>query len=105
MGIEPVVFPAVREVELVKAACPDAKICPPTTLGTLAALAKKSVVVIANDSGMSHVAAAVGARQITLIGVTRPQKTGPWNPKAIVLGNEGKWPTFCEVMDVIEKIK
>ena len=30
MGIEPVVFPAAREVELAKAACPDAKICPPT---------------------------------------------------------------------------
>lgn len=104
MGVEPVVFPAVREVEEVKAACPDAKICPPTTLGTLAALAKRARVVVANDSGMSHVAAAVGANQITLIGVTDPSRTSPWNPRAVVLGREGAWPTVDEVLAALKKI-
>ena len=104
MGVEPVVFPAVREVEEVKAACPDAKICPPTTLGTLAALAKRARVVVANDSGMSHVAAAVGANQITLIGVTDPTRTSPWNPRAVVLGREGAWPTVDEVLAVLKRI-
>ena len=104
MGVEPVVFPAVREVEEVKAACPDAKICPPTTLGTLAALAKRARVVVANDSGMSHVAAAVGANQITLIGVTDPTRTSPWNPRAVVLGREGAWPTVDEVLAALKRI-
>ncbi len=105
MGIEPVVFPAIREVDAVKAACPDARICPPTTLGTLAALAKRSTIVIANDSGISHVAAAVGANQITLIGVTNPQRTRPWNNKAVVLGNEDSgWPSLNQVLSSIEKI-
>ena len=104
MGIEPVVFPAAREVELAKAACPDAKICPPTSLGTIAALAKHARVVIANDSGMSHVAAAVGANQITLIGVTNPVRTRPWNPRAIVLGSENGWPTVDEVLGAMKKI-
>ena len=104
MGIEPVVFPAAREVELAKAACPDAKICPPTSLGTIAALAKHARVVIANDSGMSHVAAAVGANQITLIGVTNPARTRPWNPRAIVLGSENEWPTVDEVLGAMKKI-
>ncbi|MDO5532643.1 glycosyltransferase family 9 protein [Sutterella sp.] len=104
MGIEPVVFPAVREVDQVKAACPDARICPPTTLGTLAALAKRASVVIANDSGLSHVAAAVGATQITLIGVTDPTRTSPWNPHAMVLGSlEKGWPTLDEVLAAVEK--
>ncbi len=104
MGIEPVVFPAAREVELAKAACPDAKICPPTSLGTIAALAKHARVVVANDSGMSHVAAAVGANQITLIGVTNPVRTRPWNPRAIVLGSENGWPTVDEVLGAMKKI-
>ena len=89
---------------MAKAACPDAKICPPTSLGTIAALAKHARVVIANDSGMSHVAAAVGANQITLIGVTNPVRTRPWNPRAIVLGSENGWPTVDEVLGAMKKI-
>lgn len=103
-GIEPVVFPAVREVEVARLACPDARICPPTTLGTIAALARHARVVVANDSGMSHVAAAVGATQITLVGVTDPQRTGPWNPNATVLGRNGAWPTVDEVLQTLDKI-
>ena len=51
MGIEPIVFPSVREEEANHAACPNARILPPTTLGNYAALAKRARIVIANDSG------------------------------------------------------
>ena len=61
-------------------------------------------MVIANDSGISHVAAAVGARQITLIGVTDPKRTGPWNPNAVVLGKENCWPTEDEVITKIKEL-
>ena len=87
MGIEPIVFPSVREEEANHAACPNARILPPTTLGNYAALAKRARIVIANDSGISHVAAAVSANQITLLGVTDPARTRPWNSKAVCLGN------------------
>ena len=56
-------------------------------------------MVIANDSGVSHIAAAVGAKQITLVGVTDTKRTGPWNPDAIVLGENGRWPSVDEVID------
>lgn len=98
-GIEPIIFPSVREEDLAKAACPDATILPPTTLGNFAAIAKRAQIVIANDSGVSHIAAAVGAKQITLVGVTNTKRTGPWNPDATVLGNEGCWPTVEEVIE------
>lgn len=97
IGIEPIVFPSLREEALAKAACPDATILPPTTLGNFAAIAKRAQVVIANDSGVSHIAAAVGARQITLVGVTEPERTAPWNPDAVVLGENGRWPSVEEV--------
>ncbi len=102
MGIEPIVLPSPDEIEAARAACPDARHLSPTNLGTYAALCKDAQVVIANDSGISHVAAAVGARQLTLIGVTNPDRTGPWNPKATVMGNENGWP---EPSDVIAKLK
>lgn len=100
-GIEPIIFPSVREEALAKAACPDATILPPTTLGNFAAVAKRAQVVIANDSGVSHVAAAVGAKQITLVGVTDTTRTGPWNPDAVVLGENGRWPSVEEVTETL----
>lgn len=102
-GIEPIVFPSVREEGLAKAACPDATILPPTMLGNFAAIAKRAQVVIANDSGVSHIAAAVGAKQITLVGVTDTKRTGPWNPDAVVLGRNGQWPNVEEVIAHLPK--
>lgn len=104
VGIEPIVFPSLREEALAKAACPDATILPPTTLGNFAAIAKRAQVVIANDSGVSHIAAAVCAKQITLVGVTDAKRTGPWNPDAIVLGENGRWPALQSVIDTISEL-
>lgn len=103
-GIEPIVFPSLREEALAKAACPDATILPPTTLGNFAAIAKRAQVVVANDSGVSHIAAAVGAKQITLVGVTDTKRTGPWNPDAIVLGENGRWPEVSEVLQTLGNV-
>ena len=102
-GFEPIIFPSVREEEANKKACPDATILPPTTLGNYAALAKRAQLVIANDSGISHVAAAVGTKQITLLGVTDPSRTRPWNQRAVCLGNSvDGWPTLETVLHNIE---
>ena len=96
MGIEPIVFPSVREEEANHAACPHARI--------LAALAKRARIVIANDSGISHVAAAVSANQITLLGVTDPARTRPWNSKAVCLGNNTDgWPSLDEVLSALTR--
>ncbi len=104
MGIEPIVFPSVREEEANHAACPNARILPPTTLGNYAALAKRARIVIANDSGISHVAAAVSAYQITLLGVTDPARTRPWNSKAVCLGNNTDgWPSLDEVLSALTR--
>ena len=104
MGIEPIVFPSVREEEANHAACPNARILPPTTLGNYAALAKRARIVIANDSGISHVAAAVSANQITLLGVTDHARTRPWNSKAVCLGNNTDgWPSLDEVLSALTR--
>lgn len=104
MGIEPIVFPSVRDEEANHAACPNARILPPTTLGNYAALAKRARIVIANDSGISHVAAAVSANQITLLGVTDPARTRPWNSKAVCLGNNTDgWPSLDEVLSALTR--
>lgn len=102
-GIEPVVFPAADEAEAAKLACPNATIYPPTTLGNFAALCAKAKIVIANDSGVSHIAAAFNAPQITLVGVTDTDRTSPWNDKNITVGRKGKWPEVSEVLAAIDE--
>lgn len=104
LGIEPLVLPSPDEVEDAKVACPDARHLPPTNLGTYAALCKEAQIVIANDSGISHVAAAVGAKQLTLIGVTDPSRTGPWNPNATVVGSKNGWPSEEEVITKLREL-
>jgi heptosyltransferase-2 len=84
--------PPPAEIEQALANAPTAQVLPPLALGALAALARQAALVICNDSGVSHVAAAAGARQLTLFGVTSPARTGPWSPSAVCLGREHHWP-------------
>jgi heptosyltransferase-2 len=48
-----------------------------TSLALLAALLKLCRVVVANDSGGMHLAAAVGTRVVGIFGMTDPAKTAP----------------------------
>ena len=98
------VFPAVDEAEAAKAACPDATIYEPTSLGNFAALCEKAAIVIANDSGVSHIAAAVGAPQVTIVGVTDTDRTSPWNEKNVIVGRKGRWPEVDEVITPIDDV-
>jgi len=63
-----------REVSLV--------VCPPLT--TLAGLLAGAGAYVGNDSGVSHLAAAVGAPTIALFGSTLPQHFCPRGPRVIV---------------------
>lgn len=102
-GLEPVAMPPAMESVASRAALPGAMILPPASLGTYAALSSRAAVVVANDSGISHVAAAVGARQVTIFGVTEPDRTGPWNRRAVHVGRFGSWPAPAEVLAAIDR--
>ncbi|HAW44928.1 MAG TPA: heptosyltransferase [Sutterella sp.] len=103
-GIEPLVFPAEDDEQAARIACPDARQLPSTNLGTFAALLKDAKIVISNDSGTSHVAAAVGVKQLTIFGVSPVNRTRPWNPAAEVVGSEDGWPTVDEVNDKLSQM-
>lgn len=51
-----------------------------TTLRELCAVLKLCQVVVTNDTGPMHVAAAVGTRVVALFGSTSPELTGPGLP-------------------------
>lgn len=99
-----VICPPAHEAEASRAAVPSATVLPPLPLGAFAALTARAAAVVCNDSGTSHVAAAAGARQITLFGVTRRERTGPWSPDAVCLGAEGQWPALSDVLAAVEQL-
>ncbi|HUI09800.1 MAG TPA: glycosyltransferase family 9 protein [Bacteroidota bacterium] len=61
---------------------------PPTTLGQLGALLKRCDIVITNDSGPMHIAAAVGTPVLGIYGPTDPRLQGPYGEKHVVVRNE-----------------
>jgi heptosyltransferase II len=56
-----------------------------TSLDQAVALLSLADAVVSNDSGLMHVAAALGRPQIAVFGPSDPQRTGPRNPQAQVL--------------------
>ena len=102
-GLQAVAAPPSQEADAVRAAVPAATLMRPVPLGVYAALAQQAAIVIANDSGSSHVAAAVGARQVTIFGVTDRKRTGPWSKRAVCVGDNGAWPDVAQVLDAIDQ--
>ncbi|VCU71166.1 ADP-heptose--LPS heptosyltransferase 2 [Pigmentiphaga humi] len=103
-GVACVACPPPHEIAETRDAVPAATLLPPLGLGAFAALTTRAGAVVCNDSGTSHVAAAAGARQVTLFGVTRRERTGPWSPDAVCLGAEGQWPALPEVLGAVQRL-
>jgi len=89
--------PGPGEHEAVLRAAPGALLLPQTDLGTFGALLSMARVVVANDSGPGHLAAAVGARLISVFGVTQVEKTRPLGLNVQVVGGNAGWPGYEEV--------
>lgn len=79
-------------------AAPTVDFIRPLDLGAFCALTRMAQLVVCNDSGVAHLCAAAGARQLTLFGVTEAARTGPWTQNACSMGQNGRWPTTGEVV-------
>lgn len=96
-GLAVAMCPPPSEIEQARSAVPEALCLPSLPLGAFATLTRMAALVVCNDSGVSHLAAAVNAPQLTLFGVTSPARTGPWSPQAQCLGDMDAWPTVPSV--------
>lgn len=98
-GLTVVMCPPPNEREAALANAPDAICLPAMPLDAFVALTQTAALVICNDSGVSHLAAAGDALQITLFGVTHRERTGPWSERAVCLGEMGRWPELDNVAE------
>jgi heptosyltransferase-2 len=95
-GIAVVVCPGPGE-EALSAALPGVVSLPGIDLGVYAALMAMARTVIANDTGPGHLAAAVGARVISIYG---PSSSATWAPLGsnVVFMHDAAWPSVERVL-------
>jgi heptosyltransferase II len=101
-GVQVVAMPGPNETAAVRDALPGATVLPEADVGTFAAVLADARLVVANDSGPGHLAAAVGARLISVFGVTEPEKTRPWGSNARLVGSASGWPRYEEVSAAVD---
>jgi lipopolysaccharide heptosyltransferase II len=63
-------------------------ITPPTTLTQLGAILRRCGLLVTNDSGPMHIAAAVGIPVLAIFGPTNPLLQGPVSSHSVVVRNE-----------------
>ncbi|MFV0282462.1 MAG: glycosyltransferase family 9 protein [Castellaniella sp.] len=97
-GLTVAMSPPEAERQAARDNAPTALLLPPLGLGAFAALTRRAALVICNDSGVSHLGAAAGTRQITLFGVTDPSRTGPWSNQSVRMGRMDAWPAAPDVL-------
>ena len=56
-----------------------------TDLSSLIGIISRCQLMVGNDSGPMHLAAALGIPQVAVFGSTDEKATGPYNPRAVVL--------------------
>lgn len=98
-----VACPGPGEREAVLRAVPTVTVLPETDVGTFAALLAQARLVVANDSGAGHLAAAVGASLVSVFGVTDPQRTRPRGSRVTVVGGPDGWPTVDQVYGTVRR--
>ncbi|MEW6706742.1 MAG: glycosyltransferase family 9 protein [Pseudomonadota bacterium] len=103
-GRDLVVCPGPTELEEAKRLYPSAKLMTIANLGDYAAVLQRAALVVANDTGPAHMAAAVGAPVLSVLGPTIVEQWAPWGPQVRVLKHPqpehgpSVWPTVAEVM-------
>jgi len=77
----------------------DAVLIPEVKIGKLSALIKNCDIVIANDSGPMHIAAALGVPTLGIFGPTNPKAHGPYSPNSDYVIKEDLHCIICNKLE------
>lgn len=99
-GLPVLLCPGPGEEPAARRDFPQALVLPDVPLGTYAALLQRARLVVANDTGPGHIAAAVGAPLLSVLGPTDAAQWAPWGrqvQRVQSLQAPGGWPALAEV--------
>lgn len=102
-GRRVVVCPGPGEEAFARSAFPRALCLEGVGLGTYAALLAEAALMISNDTGPGHLAAAVDAPLVSVLGPTDPAQWRAWGPQVRLLGGNGCWPERNEVLAAVRE--
>ena len=97
-GRQVVICPGPNEVEGARRMYPAALRLEGVGLGVYNALLARAKLVIANDTGPAHMAAAVGAPLLSILGPTPLEQWAPWGPNVEIMQRYPAWFSADEVL-------
>ena len=96
-----VLCPGPKEVDGARHEFPHAMTFEGVDLGEYAALLQASALMVSNDTGPAHLAAAVGTPLLSVLGPTDAAQWGPWGTDVHICQRPepGQWPSVDDVLD------
>ncbi len=98
-GHEVVTCPGPGEESIVTDHHKGVKMLAGVDLGVYGGLLRRARVMVSNDTGPAHLAAAVGTRVISVLGPTLAEQWAPWGPTVDIVRRWPEWPTVKEVIE------
>jgi heptosyltransferase-2 len=102
-GRSVVVCPGPGEEAIAREHFASARLLPGVNLGAYAALLQDAALMVSNDTGPGHIAAAVGTPLISVLGPSDPALWRAWGPEVQVLRGDGTWPDTRTVVDAVAR--
>ncbi|MCU0968816.1 MAG: heptosyltransferase [Rubrivivax sp.] len=97
LGRDVLVCPGPGEEGVARDRFPRAVRLEGVRLGVYAALLRDAALMVSNDTGPGHLAAAVGTPLVSVLGPSDPALWHAWGPRVTLLGGAGSWPSRDEV--------
>lgn len=102
-GRSVVVCPGPGEEAIARERYAQARLLPGVGLGAYAALLQAAAVMVSNDTGPGHIAAAVGTPLVSVLGPSDPALWRAWGPDVQVLQGAGTWPDAAAVQAAVAR--
>jgi len=108
-GRQVVACPGPGEAALLREQYPGVIALDDVKLGAYGAVLQRAALLVSNDTGPGHLAAAVGARVVSVLGPTKPEQWAPWGPTVTIVQRPQPpgaivWPDADEVMERVREL-
>jgi len=108
-GHDVLICPGPGDEAVVQAGYPGISVIEHIDLAVYGGILRRCALMVSNDTGPAHLAAAVGANVLSVLGPTKPEQWAPWGPRVSIVQRpqplEGAvWPEVDEVLQRVSEL-